>query len=175
MNFDTWPATSPDQWGSFSCAIFDIDMHRDWMLGTCKCLIKLYELFTYTCIAHVHFAFNALCTWLPINAPPPPPPPLQNIAVVHQMIAMHCQVSWQTALNSLNAECIYTYMRELSVSPFMQCCVLCCVDQNHFEYHCRCMEVQYWHACNPIVIQICGPGVSTFCVFIITRWHLLLQ
>ena len=45
--------------------------------------------------------------------------------------------------NSLNAKCIYSYMRELSASPFMQCCVLCCVDQNHFEYHCRCMQVQY--------------------------------
>ena len=33
-------------------------------------MFKLYELFTYTCIAHVHFTFNALCTWLPINAPP---------------------------------------------------------------------------------------------------------
>ena len=56
--------------------------------------------------------------------------------------------------NSLNAKCIYTCMRELSASPSMQWCVLCCVDQNHFEYHCRCMEVQYLHACNPIVIQM---------------------
>ena len=37
MNFDTCPDTSPDRWGSFSCAIFDIDGHRVWMLGTCKC------------------------------------------------------------------------------------------------------------------------------------------
>ena len=38
-------------------------------------MFKLHELVTYTCIAHVHFIFNALCTWLPINASPPPPPP----------------------------------------------------------------------------------------------------
>ena len=31
-------------------------------------MFKLYELFIYTCIAHVHFTFNALCTWLPINS-----------------------------------------------------------------------------------------------------------
>ena len=43
--------------------------------------------------------------------------------------------------NPLNAKCIYTCMltkRELSASPFMQCCVLYCVDQNHFEYACKC-------------------------------------
>ena len=28
--------------------------------------------------------------------------------------------------------------RELSASPFMQCCVLYCIDQNHFEYACKC-------------------------------------
>ena len=31
------------------------------------------------------------------------------------------------------------------------------------------MQVQYGHASNTIVIQICGPGVSTFCVSIITH------
>ena len=40
-------------------------------------------------------------------------------------------------IKSLNAKCIYTCMltkQELSASSFMQCCVLNCVDQNHFEY-----------------------------------------
>ena len=58
-------------------------------------------------------------------------------------VNIHPEMFCTKALNPLNAKCIYTYMRELSASPFMQCCVLHCVDQNHFEYHCRCMEVQY--------------------------------
>ena len=47
-------------------------------------------------------------------------------------------------LTVLNAKCIYSYMltkRESSASPFMQCCMLSCTDQNHFEYHCTW---KYW-------------------------------
>ena len=77
---------------------------------------------------------------------------------------------WSSSLNSLNAKCIYTYMRELSASPFMQCCVLCCVDQNDY---CRCMEVQYCHACNPITSHT---SMWSWCKHIlcaiITCWHL---
>ena len=51
-------------------------------------------------------------------------------------------LSQNRKLTVLNAKCIYTCLltnRELSASPFMQCCVLYCVDQNHFEYHCTCI------------------------------------
>ena len=41
-------------------------------------------------------------------------------------------------VNSLNAKCIYTYVLT-NLSP-LSCCVLCCVDLNHFEYHGRCLK-----------------------------------
>ena len=42
---------------------------------------------------------------------------------VHILYKRTCSIlqRWN-ALNSLNAKCIYTYMRELSASPFMQWC-----------------------------------------------------
>ena len=72
-------------------------------------------------------------------------------------------------LTLLNAKCIYTCLltkRELSSSPFMQCCVLYCVDQNHFQYHCTCIT---GYKC----LNVCIPGVSALCMStFITHWHL---
>ena len=48
--------------------------------------------------------------------------------VAHQLggcIEEHWMDEDFVVLNSLNAKCIYTYMRELSASPFIQCCLLC--------------------------------------------------
>ena len=40
----------------------------------------------------------------------------------------------------------------------MQCYVLHCVDQNHFEYACKCNADMYVKC-----LKICGPSVSTLC------------
>ena len=52
----------------------------------------------------------------------------------------------------------------------MQCIVLIKIILNTIVHTYKCNT-----ECNPIVIQIfiCGLGVSTFCVSIITRWHLI--
>ena len=43
--------------------------------------------------------------------------------------------------HTIKNKCIYTYVLT-NLSP-LSCCVLCCVDLNHFEYHGRCLKVQY--------------------------------
>ena len=40
--------------------------------------------------------------------------------------------------HTIKNKCIYTYVLT-NISP-LSCCVLCCVDLNHFEYHGRCLK-----------------------------------
>ena len=69
-------------------------------------------------------------------------------------------------INFLNAKCIYMHAyktRIICLTIHAVLCVILCWSKSLWI----CMQVQYWHACNPIVIQMfehkCGFSVSTFC------------